>query len=276
DYPLTECLSGPYETCKFRPGLIIEELNEYLIPSKMRVFLASKEFTSIATEKEKCTSRGHFIPFSCIRIQRKKKPRTTRVKRSARHKLIPELHLPKPNEFIPTDFQLFSKEKHSARPQLPIKIKENEFCRLFYGEDTFYTLPKACLYFELRNPLGSVDPLDCNMNRLYVELVEDSLTEIVYPAQLGGLQYELYDFDYGMQLTVYGFNHKIKQLLETIVDRMINIKVNPQRFEIIKEKFKRSLENARRDDPYEMADYGVTYLTAEHQWSIDELLSCID
>ncbi|CAF0762387.1 unnamed protein product [Adineta steineri] len=302
DYPLTECLSGPYETCKFRPDLIIEELHEYLIPSKMRVFLASKEFTSIATEKEKwfgthykqehipeklikrceklikprSTSRDHFIPFSCIRIQRKKKARTTRVKRSERRKLNPDLHLPKPNEFIPTDFQLFSNKEHSARPQLPIKIKENEFCRLFYGEDTFYRLPKAYLYFELRNPLGSVDPLHCNMNRLYVELVEDSLTEIVYPAQLGGLYYKLYNFDYSIELNVYGFNHKIKQLLETIIDRMVNIKVNPQRFEIIKEKLKRSLQNFRRTDPDEMADYGVTYLIAEHQWNKDELLSCID
>lgn len=25
-----------------------------------------------------------------------------------------------------------------------------------------------------------------------------------------------------------------------------------------------------------MADYGVTYLTAEHQWNNEELLSCID
>jgi len=25
-----------------------------------------------------------------------------------------------------------------------------------------------------------------------------------------------------------------------------------------------------------MAHYGVTYLTAEHQWNKDELLSCID
>ncbi|CAF4414164.1 unnamed protein product, partial [Adineta steineri] len=108
--------------------------------------------------------------------QRKKKPRTTRVKRSGRRKLIPELHLPKPNEFIPTDFQLLLKEKNSARPQLPIKIKENEFCRLFYGEDTFYRLPKAYLYFQLRNPLGNIDPLHSNMNRLYVELVEDPLT----------------------------------------------------------------------------------------------------
>ncbi|CAF3867523.1 unnamed protein product [Adineta steineri] len=266
NYPLTECLSGPYEIREFRPDLIIEELNEYLIPSKMRVFLQSKKFTSIATEKEKWFGtqyKQEYLPEELI-------------KRCETCELIPELHLPKPNEFIPTDFQLFSNEEHSARPQLPMKIKENEFCRLFYGEDTFYRLPKAYLYFELRNSLGSADPSYSNINALYVGLVEDSLTEIVYPAQLGGLQYKLYALEYGIQLTIYGFNHKIKQVLETIIDRMINIKVNPQRFEIIKEKLKRSLQNFGRNDPHRMARYGVTYLTAEHQWNHSELLSCID
>jgi hypothetical protein len=41
-------------------------------------------------------------------------------------------------------------------------------------------------------------------------------------------------------------------------------------------KFKRSLQNFSRDDPYQMASYGINYLTAEHQWNKDELLSCID
>ncbi len=50
------------------------------------------------------------------------------------------------------------------------------------------------------SPLGSVDPLHSNMNAIYVELVEDSLTEFVYPAQLGGLQYELSALNYGIQV----------------------------------------------------------------------------
>jgi len=57
---------------------------------------------------------------------------------------------------------------------------------------------------------------------------------------------------------------------------MVNIKVEPQRFEIMKEKVKRSLQNFRREVPYQMVHFGVTYLTAEYQWNKDELLSCID
>ncbi|CAF5042784.1 unnamed protein product, partial [Rotaria sp. Silwood1] len=105
-------------------------------------------------------------------------------------------------------------------------------------------------------------PIHFNMNTLYVKLVKDSLTEVVYPAQLGGLQYELSAVNY--------------ELLDTIIDRMVNIKMNAQLFENIKERVKRALQNFRRDVPYEMAQFGVTYLTAEHQWNNDELLSCID
>jgi len=38
------------------------------------------------------------------------------------------------------------------------------------------------------------------------------------------------------KLTLHGFNHKIKQFLDTIIDRMVNIKIKAQQFEIIKEK----------------------------------------
>lgn len=266
DYPLTECLSGEYETREFRPDLIVEVLNEYLVPSKMRVFLAGKEFTSIATETEKWFGTPYKQEYLPIEL----------IEKCEQCELIPQLHMPHPNEFIPTDFHIYSKEQTISRPKLPTKIKENEFCRLYYAEDAYYKLPKAYLYFEFRNPMGSVDPIHSNLNALYVQLVEDSLTEFVYPAQLGGLQYDLSALNYGIQLTLHGFNHKIKQLLDTIIDRMVNIKVIPQRFEIMKEKIKRSLQNFRREVPYQMVHFGVTYLTAEHQWNKDELLSCID
>ncbi|CAF1484399.1 unnamed protein product [Rotaria sordida] len=36
DYPLSECLFGPYDMREFRPDLIQALLNDYLIPSRMR------------------------------------------------------------------------------------------------------------------------------------------------------------------------------------------------------------------------------------------------
>jgi secreted Zn-dependent insulinase-like peptidase len=45
------------------------------------------------------------------------------IKKCENCEIIPELHLPTPNEFIPTDFHLYSKDKNFPRPQLPAKIK---------------------------------------------------------------------------------------------------------------------------------------------------------
>ena len=50
------------------------------------------------------------------------------------------------------------------------------------------------------SPLVNVDPIHNNMNVLYVQLVEDSLTELLYPAQLGGLQYVLSAINCGIQV----------------------------------------------------------------------------
>ncbi|CAF3897878.1 unnamed protein product [Rotaria sordida] len=264
DYPLSECLSGPYEMRDFRPDLINELLNEYLIPSKMRVFLTSKEFLSIAREKEKWYGTQYKQEYLSEEL----------IKQCETCEINRELYLPIPNQFIPTDFQLFSKKKNLARPQIP--TKENEYYRLYYAEDSFYRFPKAYIYFEFRNPLVYVDPIHSNLTTLYVELINDSLAEFVYPAQLGGLDYELYDCNDSIQLSISGFNHKIKELLNIIIDHMINIKIEVEQFEIIKEKFKQSLQFFRRCVPSTMAKFGLTYLTAEYDWNNNELLSCLD
>ena len=84
-------------------------------PWIFRVFITSKEFTSIATEKEKWFGTQYkqdYLPEELI-------------KQCENCELIPELHLPTANEFIPTDFQLLSKKTDSTRPDLPMKIKVN-------------------------------------------------------------------------------------------------------------------------------------------------------
>ncbi len=60
--------------------------------------------------------------------------------------------------------------------------------------------------------MAGADPINSNMNALYVELIEDSLTEFVYPAQLGGLQYELTALNYGIQVDKY----KLKMITKKI------------------------------------------------------------
>ncbi|CAF1415312.1 unnamed protein product, partial [Adineta ricciae] len=192
---------------------------------------------------------------------------------------IDDFKLPLPNDFIPTDFQLYHRQEETSiitRPQLPKKIKENEYYRLYYTEDRFYKLPKAFLYFDLSNSLVNIDPNHLIMNRIYVELVTDSLSSLTYPARRAGIYYELSASSYGIELNIYGFNHKIGILLEKIIDHLINLKIDQQRFEILRENEKQRLKNYHVDEPVSMASCGIYYLTSQYQWNNDELLNCID
>lgn len=48
------------------------------------------------------------------------------------------------------------------------------------------------------SPLAYRDPLHCNMNRLFVMLLKDSLTEYAYDAELAGLKYHIDVSIYGI------------------------------------------------------------------------------
>ena len=87
------------------------ELLEF--PIYNRVFLVSKEFVSIATETEKWFGTQYKLEYLSEEF----------IRKCETCEVIPELRLPSFNEFIPTDFQLFSKKKDVTRPQLPTKIK---------------------------------------------------------------------------------------------------------------------------------------------------------
>ncbi|CAF0885808.1 unnamed protein product [Adineta ricciae] len=274
DYPLTNCLFGPYALHDFRPDLITQLLEQYIMPTKMQIYLIGKEFSTIATEKE----RWYGIQYKQEYLSEEF------IQKCETCESIDAFHLPSSNDFIPTDFQLHHNQYECAiepvnkitRPQLPTKIKEDEYCRLFHADDGYYKLPRACMYFDLSNSSVNSDPAHENMNSLYVELVIESLSELTYPAKVTGLFYALSASDHGIEMCIGGYNDKICVLLETIVDCMINLKVDDQRLKILRERRKENLRNFRAAQPHKMAKEEIDYLTAQHQWSNNELLNNID
>jgi len=72
------------------------------------------------------------------------------------------------------------------------------------------------------------------MANLYVDLLKDSLNEYSYMAELAGLKYTVSATNYGLNLSVSGFSDKMDVLLETVVERMATLKIDPQRFAILK------------------------------------------
>lgn len=74
------------------------------------------------------------------------------------------------------------------------------------------------------------------MNRLYVDLVTDALTEHVYDAELAGLRSHVSQDAVGVVIRLEGFNDKLDVLTSLVLEKIRNIRVLPDRLAIMKQE----------------------------------------
>lgn len=55
--------------------------------------------------------------------------------------------------------------------------------------------------FSIRSPFANMDPVSCNLGHMFVQLLQDSFTEYVYPAELAGLHWKLNYTEYGITVS---------------------------------------------------------------------------
>lgn len=106
--------------------------------------------------------------------------------------------------------------------------------------------------------------------RLYIELVDDQISEFAYDARLAGLEYSLLQSLEGLFLSVSGFNDKLHVLLEKIVHEMRHLVVKKERFMVIKDAVLKRVQNWKMDDPYDHARFYSMYLLTSRVWTYDE------
>lgn len=73
-------------------------------------------------------------------------------------------------------------------------------------------------------------------SRLYGDLINESLTEIVYDADLAGLRYGLNAHEHGMVLVLHGYNDKLHILARRLLEKIKNITISADKLAIIKEQ----------------------------------------
>jgi len=71
----------------------------------------------------------------------------------------------------------------------------------------------------------------------------DYLNDYAYDAQVAGLYYAVKPNDTGFQVTMVGYNDKMRTLLETVIDKIAEFEVRVDRFSVIKVVDNSSLQN---------------------------------
>ncbi|MCP5160615.1 MAG: insulinase family protein [Hahellaceae bacterium] len=186
----------------------------------------------------------------------------------AQTEAISEFHLPARNPFIPEQTAMVS-GKDVAVPEL---LEHSEGFLSWYAKDTSFGTPKADIFVNFRSPVANDSARHQVLTTLMVSLLNDSLSEFSYPAYLAGLSYQLYPHVRGVSLKISGYSDKQNVLLTEILGKMKYGSISRARFDIFKDNLQRSLENSKKQKPYQQTLSKTNDLIVSPAWSDDEKL----
>ncbi|XP_017059647.1 insulin-degrading enzyme isoform X2 [Drosophila ficusphila] len=262
-FPLEEVLIAPYLSNEWRPDLIKSLLDE-LVPSKSRIVMVSQSFEQDCNLAE---------PYYKTKYGVERVAKDT-VQKWENCDLNENLRLALPNSFIPTNFDI--SEVPSDAPKHPTIILDTPILRVWHKQDNQFNKPKACMTFDMSNPIAYLDPLNCNLNHMMVMLLKDQLNEYLYDAELASLKLSVMGKTCGIDFTIRGFSDKQVVLLEKLLDHLFDFSIDEKRFDILKEEYVRSLKNFKAEQPYQHSIYYLALLLTENAWANVELLDAME
>lgn len=249
---------------EYRPDLINENI-EYLKPENCNIILVSKSFTGDTDLKDKYFGTEY-------KIIDMREDLISKLKNPGK---CDNLFLPEPNEFVPENFDLLPIEVKD-NSNIPSLIINSDQFKVWHLQDDIYHKPRAYYAFNFVNPVVYSTPYNANVVALFIQLFRDHLTEFLYNAELTDLHFGLRNSSIGLELMFMGFNDKMAIFFKRIFEKMIDFKVCPKRFEIIKERVGRELRNYKTHSLYHLTGYYLDTVTRNIFWSYEDLIESLD
>ncbi|WZZ52175.1 hypothetical protein YC2023_052282 [Brassica napus] len=157
----------------------------------------------------------------------------------------------------------------------PVLLRKTSFSRLWYKPDTKFFKPKAYVKTDFNCPLANTSPDAVVLSNIFVWLLVDCLNEYAYYARAAGLNYGLSLSGNGFELYLDGFNHKLRILLEAIMQKIAKFEVKPDRFSVIKETMTKAYQNIKFQQPYEQAMSYCSMVLQDRTWPWTEQLDAL-
>ncbi|VVC46432.1 Hypothetical protein CINCED_3A022791, partial [Cinara cedri] len=261
-YGLKDVLTAEYIIKEWRPDLI-ENLLSYFRPENMRVTVVSKVFQNKTDTVDKYYGTSYSISKIPMEV----------LNHWQEGDLCNDLKMPFINEFIATDFGLVP--INTNEPDQPYVIHESFILRSWFKTDTEFRVPKAFVSVDFFNHNVITDPFHCNIMSLFVRLINDNISEYTWDATRAGLHLSIEPSSNGFKILLNGFSHKLHILLKKTIEKLLAFKIDPLRFDILKEEKIRDLKNIAIVQPHNIALIHETVILSETAWTPEELLSSI-
>ncbi|CBJ49276.1 conserved unknown protein [Ectocarpus siliculosus] len=218
-YPPDLAVAGQSLRYDYDPDLV-RELLGHMVPSNMLLMVVAREFKGETDKVEPY----YGSEYSCEAISDDLIESWETCGRRE------ELRLPEPNPVIATDFTLRSPPPQqqqqeggaaaSSAPVGPSLIRDDDSCRVWHKTDAQFRKPKLNVRIRLVNPVLYDSPESLVLANLLVDLLKEDLNEELYMASEAGLGLNLYLTKEALCLSLGGYSHKMKVLLERVVHRL--------------------------------------------------------
>lgn len=155
----------------------------------------------------------------------------------------PDFHLPKPNEFIATDFTLLP--ERSSVMKYPEKCLSRGLIDVYCKPDMKFRLPIGYVGLNIITPMPEQTARNSALLLLYIRMLQFTLVEETYPANMALLEDSISPCERGFNISVYGFSHKLHLLLQRVAKGIqdFNQNVTEELFETYKKMTQRGLTN---------------------------------
>ena len=247
---------------KYDPKLISKYTNA-LTPENSRITLVSKSLDTDLNEKWYKTAYS-IVDYSESFLNVLKNPG-----------LCPQLHLPRPNEFIANKFDV--KKLENVTPlEEPLLLQDDENSKLWFKKDDRFWQPRGYIYVTLKLPITQASITNNLLTSLYVQLVNDYLKDLQYDAACANLNISFGKTNQGLDITIAGFNDKLIILLSRFIEGVKSFQPQEDRFEIFKDKTIQNLKNFLYEVPYSQISSIYSSVINERSWSSEEKLSTLE
>lgn len=264
-YAPEDVLRGAYLFEEFDP-VVIRQFLSYLKPDNVLMTLTAP---NIETDK---VSRWYQTPYKVASMEAAAPFIVEKYSR--------QLFFPKENLFIPQRLRAKStsllNDKAAKNDAPPEKIIDVEGYEVWFKQDDTFDVPKANINLRLKLPMAAQSAKTAAMNKLFVALVNDSLTEFTYPASLAGLHFSISSNSRGIDISVDGYNDRQGLLLNRIVETIRKSRFDSARFESVKAELIRGWNNASKASPYQQLAREVAITAFSPLWQPLELRSALE
>lgn len=260
-YDGEDVLYGDYMMQDYDEALIRQMLT-YFTPEHLRITLIAQG------GKYNHHSKWYNTPYSI-------KPFTqTQIKKWQDLHISPAITLPEPNPYICHELEAAPIE--SPETSLPELLQELPGFRLWHLQDTRFRVPKGVIYISIDSPHAVASVENIVKIRVSVEMLLESINESAYPAEIAGLNYNMYAHQGGVTLKLSGFNEKLPRLLDLVLMTFAQREFKPERFKIIKTQLLRSWNNATKDKPINRLYNSMTGILQPNNPPYEQLIKALE